>query len=533
MRLQSTTVAEVISRCLTNAREQTRSWGIERNLESGTNLVTFATGRSLIALLVVLTCTVVASAATVTLSPVNNIQNAVDNSPTGTTFVLRSGTYRGDSITSLKDGDSFIGQAGADMNGAKLLTHWTTVSIRGVQYWTTAGGAPLYTPPCPSLSGVCCQPDNPGCLYVQDLYVDNVDYRHVTRLTKVVSGSWYYAFTSGGGAVRNNIYMLRVDSPTSHTVELGARNYAFKDTASNITIKNLTIEKYAAPLESGAVMPAGSSWLIQNNEFRLNHGWGVKVMKTGNNVQVLSNNLHDNGEGGMGAGGITGGLFDSNSVVHNNIDSVLPGMEAGGAKFSGKNIMISNNIVHDNDGVGLHTDAGGTYNTYDHNTSYQNIGNGIRYEISRYGTITNNVVYGNSTAAEIAYTGSDHGRISGNIVTDNGIGGISVYNIVGTRSNTRVKIYRVTDTRVTNNTIIIANSPNEQAAGLVDAAQPRQPIVFADPTNIWASNTYNVLTLPWSRKSWAWGESSGAAAANPVGWVTWLVMHPLDLLQLQ
>ena len=531
MRLQSITVGEVISRRLANAREQTRLSGIERNLESRTNLVTFAIGRSLIALFVVVTCTRVAGAATVTLSPGNNIQNAVNNHPAGTTFVLQPGTYRGNSVTSLKDGDSFVGQANSDMNGAKLLTHWTTVSIGGVQYWTTTGGAPLYTPPCPSLSGICCQPNNPGCLYVQDLYVDSVDYRHFTSLAHVVSGSWYYAFTSVGGAVRNNIYMFRSDNPNSHTVELGARNYAFKDNSSNITIKNLRIEKYAAPLEAGAVAPGGSSWLIQNNEFRLNHGWGVKVLKTGGNVRVLGNNLHDNGEGGMAAGGITGGLFDSNSVVHNNIDSVLPGMEGGGAKFSGNHIMISNNTVHDNDGVGLHTDAGGTYNTYDHNTSYQNIGNGIRYEISRYGTITNNVVYGNSTAAEIAYTGSDHGRISGNTVTDNGIGGISVYNIVGTRPGRT--IYTVTDTRVTNNTITIANSPNEQAAGLVDAAQPRQPIVFADPTNIWASNTYNVLTLPWSKKSWAWGESRGDAAANPVSWTTWLVMHPLDLLQLQ
>ena len=323
MRIQLAAIREALSKRLAHVKERTVSPEIERNFKSLTNLVTFTVKRSLIALFVVVTCTRLASAATVTLSPGDNIQNAVNNHPGGTTFILQPGIYRGNSVTSLKDGDRFIGRAGADMNGAKLLRNWTTVSIGGVQYWTRAGGAPLDTPPCPSLSGVCCQPNNPGCLYVQDLYVDNVDYRHVTSLTKVVSGSWYYAFTSRGGAVRNNIYMFRGDHPNSHTVELGTSNYAFKDTASNITIKNLTIEKYAAPLESGAVVPAGSSWLIQNNEFRLNHGWGVKVMETGNNVQVLGNNLHDNGEGGMGAGGITGGRFDSNSVVHNNIDSVL------------------------------------------------------------------------------------------------------------------------------------------------------------------------------------------------------------------
>jgi len=445
--------------------------------------------------------------------------------------MLQSGTYRGNSVTSLKDGDSFIGRAGADMNGATLLRNWTTVSIRGVQYWTRAGGAPLYTPPCPSLSGVCCEPNNPGCIYVQDLYVDNVEYKHVTSLAKVQSGNWYYAFTSGGGAVRNNIYMFRGDHPNSHTVELGAHNYAFKDTASDITIKNLRIEKYAAPLESGAVAPAGASWLIQNNEICLNHGWGVKVLKTGNNVQVLSNNLHDNGEGGMGAGGITGGLFDSNSVVHNNADRVLISMEGGGTKFSSHHITISNNIVHDNYGAGLFTDAGGTYNTYDHNTSYSNIGDGIRYEISRYGTITNNVVYGNSLNAEITYTGSDHGRIRGNIVTDNGVGGIEVWNIVGTRPGRT--IYRVTDTQVTGNTIIVGNGTYEKASGLIDAAKPRQPGVFTDPTNIWANNRYGVLTMPWINHSWAWGESLTDNSANVVNWLTWRQAHPLEALQLK
>ena len=195
--------------------------------------------------------------------------------------------------------------------------------------------------------------------------------------------------------------------------------------------------------------------------------------------------------------------------------------------------MISNNIVHDNDGVGLHTDAGGTYNTYDHNTSYQNSASGIRYEISRYGTITNNIIYGNSKAAEITYAGSDHGRISGNIVTDNGIGGISVYNIAGTRSNTRVKIYRVTDTQVTNNTIIVGNNPNEKAVALVDAAKPRQPGIFTDRTNIFAHNHYQVLTMPWPLKSWNWGESSDSSPANPVNWQTWRDAHPLEVLQLK
>ena len=97
-----------------------------------------------------------ASAATVILSAGNNIQTAVAANPPGTTFVLRPGVYRENSVIYLKNGDRFIGDAGAIMNGAKVLTGWTQVSINGVRYWTTAGGTPLPMPRCGTPLHSCC-----------------------------------------------------------------------------------------------------------------------------------------------------------------------------------------------------------------------------------------------------------------------------------------------------------------------------------------------------------------------------------------
>jgi parallel beta-helix repeat protein len=463
-----------------------------------------------------------ALASMVTLSPGNNIQSAVRNNPPGTTFVLRPGLYRETSLISLKDGDSFIGQAGADLNGSKVLAKWTKVSIGGVQYWTTLGGTPLPTTPCDNLTGICCDTQHPGCNYVQNLYVDNIDYIHVTALANVVSGSWYYAYDPSDGAVQNNIYLFVGDNPNLHTVELSDQNYAFHDYSSDITIQNLIIEKYAAPISCAAVEPQGPDWLIRNNEIRLNHGFGVKVKAGGDNVQVLSNKVHDNGQGGMGAGAINGGLFDSNQVVHNNIDGILFGFEGVGTKFAGTNLMISRNRVHDNLGIGLFTDSGGTFNTYDHNTSYNNLYGGIRYEISRYGTIENNTVYGNQGhEAQITYTGSDHGRITGNLVTDNiGNGGIAVWNILGTTNHQNFTVYKVTDMQVTGNTIILNAPTPHLATGLIDVGIPLQPSIFSDPTNIWANNTYEVATLPWTAKNWAWGENGGNS--NNMTFSSWL-----------
>ena len=467
-----------------------------------------------------------AISATITLMPWNNLQNAVKANPAGTTFLLRPGIYRQASITAIKNGDRFLGQPGAILDGAKQLSGWTIVSIHGASYWTTAGGTPLSSPRCGARQ--CCLPDYPGCAYVQNLYVDNVNYHHVVSLDNVTPGTWYYDFDGNDGGTRNNIYMALSDRPNSRNVELSDQNHAFAGSAANVTIKDLVIEKYAAPIQMAAVQPQGPNWLIESNEVRLNHGFGIKALPGGDNVRVLGNNVHHNGQMGIGTGRVSGGLWDGNKVSYNNIDGVNPGFEAGGSKFVGNNITISNNVVHDNYGVGLWTDAGASYNTYDHNICYDNVG-GIYYEISRYGVIKNNTVYGNTKFAQIVYTGSDHGRITGNTVVDNGTGAIYIQNIVGTRPGTT--IYPLTDTQVTNNTIVILK-PKSVAAGLRDFARPSEPGVFTDPTNLFEGNVYKfsgqpqfsgLLRFASNRPSgpfWYWGEN-GARGSQRVDWRNW------------
>jgi parallel beta-helix repeat protein len=463
-----------------------------------------------------------AMAETVTLSPGANIQSAVNGHPAGTTFELENGVYRmqGVNLGAGQNGDSFIGEDSVTLDGAKFLTGWTQASINGVLYWTTAGGTPLPTPAC--VTGVtksgtpisCCEPGYPGCRYLQDLYVDSVEYQHVTALDNVTAGTWYYDFDGSDGGVQNNIYLPATINPNSETVELGDTSYAFQGTASNITIKNLTVEKYANQLNTAAIEPYGPGWLIEYNQVFLNHGVGITAGRGGDNVQVLSNNVSYNGQGGMGGPG-NGGLWEYNTIAYNNADGVNAGYEGFGSKWAGSNNTISHNVSHDNHGVGLHVDAGGTYDTITGNTSYNNNQSGIRYEVSRYGTITNNTVYGNSPYAQIVYTGSDHGRISGNTVTDNGNGAIVVVNVYGGRGGT---VYPVTDVQVTGNTIWISSSARDTVAGLIDHAVPPEPSIYTDPTNFFNHNTY--VFSGSSRNSWHWGETS-----NPLltmSWSAWL-----------
>ncbi|HET7564504.1 MAG TPA: hypothetical protein VFJ96_05890, partial [Gemmatimonadaceae bacterium] len=57
-----------------------------------------------------------------TLSPGANIQAAVDQHGSGTTFYLRAGTYARQSITP-KAGDTFLGETGATLDGQNATTY--------------------------------------------------------------------------------------------------------------------------------------------------------------------------------------------------------------------------------------------------------------------------------------------------------------------------------------------------------------------------------------------------------------------------
>jgi hypothetical protein len=273
----------------------------------------------------------------VDVSPDADLQTLVSANEGGTIFCLQPGTHH-DAVTALKDGDTFTSPSGTTADGvtedgAKLLVGWTPVTIDSVSYWTTPGGTPLAS----SQSSAQCESGYPGCFYSQDLFVDDADYVHVTSLDDVKSGAWYYDFSGADGGVLDNIYLAASENPSSHTVELSQYPSAFSSAkVTSITIQGLTIEKYGAPLQSGAIT-AGSTnnasgsglakdWLIQNNVVRLNHG-GIAVHPGADSWRILCNDIDHDGTVGFGGGGTIGGLFQGNTIEFGNQDHELCAFE--------------------------------------------------------------------------------------------------------------------------------------------------------------------------------------------------------------
>jgi hypothetical protein len=358
-----------------------------------------------------------AKGQTVTVAPTQNLQALVNRYPAGTTFSLAPGIHR-DSVVP-KAYDSFVGQSGAIMSGAVLLSSFSPSG----PYWR----ASVQVKQAASYRGNGhCQTGHDACAYPEDLFFDNVVKLRELQLEYVGPGSWYLDYSTG------TVYMG--DNPNGHTVELGVRPYAFSGPEPSVMIQNLIIEKYACTAGSGAVEGgAGSNgWVVEDNEIKWNHGAGID---DGDGMRIEGNKVHDNGQLGMGGGG-SNVLVQHNQLYSNNDVGYSYDWEAGGTKFTnGENLVFQYNYSHDNNGAGFHTDV----NLHDSIIRWNRFTN--NKEAAMVIEISSNIaVYGNNIwndgynpagpelwwGGAIEVNDSTYVSVYSNVITNcmNGIGGI-------------------------------------------------------------------------------------------------------------
>jgi Right handed beta helix region len=324
---------------------------------------------------------VVRPRAAVQLSPGDDIQAAVDAHPPGTSFFLAAGVYRIQSVTT-KTGDSFIGDGGAVLDGARLLTEFG----RAGNNWVAVD---LPIDPNTQVHGVCRR-GYPRCDHPQDLYFDGVPLRAVNEYSKVAPGKWYYDYQ--GEAV------YFADDPTGHTVELSYRPFAIAGKARSVTVENLIVEKYANVDQQGAIgdMGEGRGWAVTNNEVRWNHGVGVAVSE---GAVTKGNFIHHNGELGFGSGKGSGELSD-NEIAFNVWNGTDCAWECGGAKWAEvTEWFVLGNYVHDNQGDGLWADIDSEQMLFKNNRIENNLLAGLSIEISSHAIVDQNSFSGNGATA--------------------------------------------------------------------------------------------------------------------------------------
>jgi len=429
----------------------------------------------------------------VTLNPGDDIQAAVDAHPPGTTYILQAGTYRMQSIVP-KNGDVFDGKSAAILNGSRLLAVFERKGNVWVASDQTQKGYVLETR--------TCQRGFPRCSRPEDLFVDDKPLRHVDSMYEVTRGAWYFDYR------KNKVYLG--DDPAGKMVEIGVTPRAFGGEASNVIVRNLTVEKYAAP-HSAIDATSGNAWIVENNLVRLNHSLAVDA---GPNSKIIRNKLVQNGQQGYGAGG-KNFLFEGNEIANNNYAGVDFEWEAGGGKATEipDGAVIRGNCVHGNDGPGIWADENVRGLIIENNVVFDNSANGIMYEISYDGIIRNNLVANNGKkkfgwfwGPQILVAGSSNVQVYGNRIDVPAEYGNAITIVAQDRSPYPVAV----GNQIFNNTIIMRGT--EARVGAATDVSSYTTLVATK--NTMRQNEYHVANLAtafwhWNNRDLSWTQIAG------------------------
>ena len=192
----------------------------------------------------------------------------MDRDAEGVTFLIKPGIHRLQSVVP-KSGNRFIGEPGAILSGARLLSSLSRDGDAWVAANQTQEGPKGYGQGALSPAGV----EYKEATYPEDLYIDDQPLLQAGDRASVAPGKFYFDYA--GDTIDF------ADDPTGRRIEASVTQVAFhcgKDIGCrDINIQNLIIEKYACPAQHGAVHartgyagPLSENWTVSDPEIRLN-----------------------------------------------------------------------------------------------------------------------------------------------------------------------------------------------------------------------------------------------------------------------
>jgi hypothetical protein len=412
----------------------------------------------------------------IAIEPGAPIQARVDLAGDGAVFCLRNGIHRAQAIRP-RPRQRFYGEGQTILNGSRQLVdfrheggHWVASS----QFR-------------PSPKHGECLPDAPACNQPEALFIDDRPLTKVSSKEALASDKVYIDYAGG------KIYLF--DNPTNRKIEATAALFAFESTATDVSISNLTVEKYASAAQKGAIHAReGARWAIGNCEVRLNSGAGISI---GSGSRVRNCDIHHNGQIGIEGNGEDIRIED-NRIWSNNIYGFDPAWEAGGVKIAESDgVVFRGNHVRDNNGAGLWCDIDCHNVVYEENLVENNQQIGIFHEISFNAVIRNNVVRRNGSGnrswfwgADITIAASQDVEVTGNTLTV-AAGGCGIMLIDQGRRTDDGRKYK------TRNNTVRANAMTFEGAACAGGASDTKPddenfAIITQGNNQFDGNTYRV-----------------------------------------
>jgi parallel beta-helix repeat protein len=408
----------------------------------------------------------------VVIEPGQNAQSIINAKPAGTTFCFAAGVHRISQTLRPKANQVLASAQRAVLTGSIPLTGWTASGST----WAVRGALPAAY----GLSGQC--EDNVAniCSLREQLFLDGTHLTRVSSLAKVAPGSFYADYAA------NAIYLG--SNPTGHAVEMSKTATAIESNATGVVVRGLTIEHFASAPQAGALV-SGPGWTVVANDVRWNHAVGVMLVRA-NKTTVDKNLIRNNGQLGLGQYASAAAAVTRNVITANNTDGFwIADWESGGIKSTRSSGTVSGNTIKANRGIGMWADVADDGRVISSNQIVGNAADGIRFEISRNGTIENNIVTGNGfgtgrgsgtslwDGGGININTSSGVTIRGNKVSGN-VNGVTIQS--RTRGTGPWGTYLLRDVSVTGNTIEMTGGT--QATGMVQnagAAVPAGEVVFS------------------------------------------------------
>ena len=415
--------------------------------------------------------------------PGTDIQAVVSANPSGAAFVLKAGVHRLQQVAP-KDGDSFTGRA-APSSRARACSR---ILCAPSSYWVAGGqtqqGAKTDSSPLRARLRRLSV-GRRTCSWMTSLLL------RVTSLGQVTAGRWFFDYAS------DQIFLG--DDPAGRRVETSVLPFAFGGRASGVTLRQLVIEKYAAPAQAGAVQGDDApGWQIQDIEVRQSHAIGIRI---GDRWSVRGCRVHDNGQLGLARGGV-GSVIEGCDIYRNKTVPFKTGFAGGALKFAkSSGLIFRGNTVRDNMGNGIWMDIDNIDYQIHNNTVYNNAGQGIFIEISYGGKVFNNKVYRNGFGrssswlygAGILVAASPNVEVYGNEVTDNANG---ITAIQQNRGSGAYGPHEISNLFVHDNVVSMTQGKSGLAQTVGDNSY------FTSRQNRWARNTYrlggNAQYFAWS-----------------------------------
>ncbi|GAA1511912.1 hypothetical protein GCM10009741_06670 [Kribbella lupini] len=408
----------------------------------------------------------------VAIKPGQNAQSVVNAHPAGTTFCFTAGLHRITSTIRPKADQTIASDDRAVLTGSVPLTSWA----RSGATWVTRGALPAAY----GKAGQCEDNTANICSLREQVYLGGAHLTRVASLAAVKAGTFYADYAA------NAIYVG--SDPAGQAVEMAKTSTAIESNQPGVTVRGLTIEHFASAAQAGALV-SGPGWTVKANEVRWNKSVGLMLVKA-NGARIERNLVHHNGQLGLGQYNSLQANVTSNVISQNNTDGFwIADWESGGMKSTRSSGTVSGNLIQANKGVGMWADVADDGRVISGNKIVANAADGIRFEISRNGTIENNTITGNGfgtgrgsgtslwDGGGINVNTSSNVTVRNNVVSGN-VNGISIQS--RTRGDGPWGKYLLRAVKVTGNTVQMTGGT--QATGMVQnsgAEVPAGQLVFS------------------------------------------------------